>query len=449
MLGFLITTLIFLGALVGLSKMSDLEKVNTNWESYRCRPDVMIMADYYGHDSTQNIEYCLKSGFDKRAKQVIGPFYTYLEKFVEVLVIMLGSINSIRMIFATIVGSATQVFSEFSGRMQALMQRFQMAAIRMKLLMGRVFATMYAVIFMGMAGIKAGQNFGNTFLFKFLDTFCFDPYTLITLASGQEVPIKAVKIGDVLEGGQRVTSTFQFIADGQDMVFLPRKDGFIRVSTNHYIKYKDTWILSKDHPDAIPTNEWSGGKLRPLICLNTNTHEIPIDSYIFNDYDETSEGDAEAMKMVTDILNGKESPLVMPDSSEMACHPNTLIHTKLGLIPASEIKLGDALSLGTVTGIVKKVCSRFCDVNGELFASGTCVWWKERWIRAYEIFPVSVCEPIVFYSFVVSPSACIETSFGTVFRDYVEVHSKDIEAPYSRSLGSECSEGSECKATKN
>ena len=47
--------------------------------------------------------------------------------------------------------------------------------------MGRVFATMYAVIFMGLSGIKATTNFGNTFLFKFLDTFCFDPDTKVIL----------------------------------------------------------------------------------------------------------------------------------------------------------------------------------------------------------------------------------------------------------------------------
>jgi hypothetical protein len=126
--------------------------------------------------------------------------------------------------------------------------------------------------------------------------------------------------------------------------------------------------------------------------------------------------------------------LNIPDSSEMACHPTTLIRTIDGIIPASEIKLGIKLNLGTVTGIVKKECSRICEINGEVFASGTCVWSYNKWIRAYEVSEAKSCEPTVFYSFVVSPSACIETSFGTVFRDYVEVHSKDMEAPYSSRL---------------
>lgn len=436
MLGFLITTLIFILALVGSSKLLDVQVVKDNWEKYRCRPDVMIMADYYGHDSGDNLNFCLKNGFDKRAKEAIGPFYSYLGTFVEILMTMLKSLNSIRMIFATIVGSATQIFSEFSERIQALFYRFQMSAIRMKMLMGRVFATMYAIIFMGMAGLKASQNFGNTFLFKFLDTFCFDPDTRIILKSGNVVAIKEVKIGDVLKDGQRVTATFQFAADGQRMVQLGKlnKDQIL-VSTNHYILH-NTWIPSEEHPDAKPAADWSGGTERPLICLNTDTHTIPIGEYIFRDYDETSEGDAEAMRMATDILNGVKTKVSEKAvNSEMACHPETKIKIKDGLVPASLVKLGMELSHGKVVGIVKKECSEICEINGEFFAAGTCLWSEEhgKWMRAVEIAsPVKII-PSTYYSFVVSPSACIETE-KNMFRDYVEVHSKELEAPYSKSL---------------
>ena len=432
MLGFIILTLIFVGALVGFSKIVDLQKVKDNWEKYRCRPDVMLMADYYGHDSMQNLEYCLKNGFDKRAMEAIGPFYTYLGKFVEVLMTMLNSINSIRMIFATIIGSATQIFTEFSGRIQALFYRFQMAAIRMKMLMGRVFATMYAVIFMGMAGIKATQNFGNTFLFKFLDTFCFDPETSIVLQNGTSIPIKEVKVGDYLQGGQKVTAAFKFAADGQTMVLL----NGILVSTNHYIRHEGRWIEAKDHPAAVPAADWSGGNDRPLICLNTDNHTIPIGKYIFSDYDETSEGDEEAMKMATDILNGTTASTPrQKQSSEMACGPKTLIKTVFGLVPADQIILGTVLSHGTVVGLVKKECSSICRINGEDFAAGTCIWSPahNRWLRAFQISKPAMLKPHIFYSFVVSPSATIETA-TQVFRDYVEVHSKDLEAPYSAAI---------------
>ena len=118
MLGIVIITLIFIGALIGFSKILDVQKIKNDWPKYRCRPDVMFMADFYGHKSSENIEFCLQNGFQERAKQALGPFYTYLGRFVEILMTLLKSINSIRMIFATIIGTVTTVFNEFSERIK-------------------------------------------------------------------------------------------------------------------------------------------------------------------------------------------------------------------------------------------------------------------------------------------------------------------------------------------
>lgn len=431
MLGFLLTTLIFIGALVGFSKLMDFQAIKKDWPKYRCRPDVMLMADFYGHNSTENLEYCLKGGFDARASGVIAPFYTYLKNFVNILLTLLQSINSIRMIFATIVGSVTQVFSEFSGRIQALFYRIQMTAIRMKFLMSRVFAMMYAIMFMGMSGIKATQNFSNTFLFRFLDTFCFPPWTPIKLKDGSTKMIKDIAIGDVLEDGDEVTATFQFSADGQEMVTFP---GGVKVSTNHYVQHEGAWIKAVDHPESIEIGPWSGGNNDPLICLNTDTHKFKVDRWIFRDYDETKEGDEQAMRKAEEILNGKPA-ISRVTNSDMACSPLTLIKMKNGdSVPASQIKLGDELSHGNVVGIVKKEVEEYCVVDGVSFASGTLLWKDNSWKRAADIAETTVLEPAVFYSFVVSPSATIETSSGLIFRDYVEVHSPDMELSYTEAL---------------
>jgi hypothetical protein len=445
MLGFLLTTLIFIGILVGFSKLADVDKITKNWDKYRCRPDVMIMAGFYGHDATENMEFCLKHGFDERAKSAIGPFYTYLKDFVNILLTMLASINSIRMIFATIVGSVTKVFGEFSGRLQVLFQRIQMSAIRLKFLMGRVFGTMYSVMFMGMAGIKATQNFGNTFLFKFLDTFCFDPDTPVKIKGKGEIAIRHVKIGDEFMGGERVTSTFQFNADGQAMVYLPFTKGKgskgITVSTNHYVLYEGKWIKCSEHPDAQPAEDWSGGVSRPLICLNTSTNSFPIGDYVFRDYDETESGDAAAMDLALKMLNGKESTPEEPScsSSAMACSADTMIPLKNNQfpVPISCVPLGAQLSTGRVIGIVKKECYEVCEYYGERFAPATAVWCDKtnKWRRVSSIVPVVKLEkPEIFYSLVVTPSASIQTERGTMFRDYVEVHSPDLELPYAASM---------------
>jgi hypothetical protein len=434
MLGFLLITLIFIGALVGFSKAMDVEKIKKDWPKYRCRPDVMLMADFYGHDSGQNLEYCLKSGFDERSSSAIAPFYTYLKGFVEVLLTLLQSINSIRMIFATIIGSVTQVFGEFSGRIQTLLYRIQYTAVRMRFLMSRLFSMMYGIMFMGMSGIKAGQNFGNTFLFRFLDTFCFPPWTQIRMRDGTSKQIQHVAIGEELEGGERVTAVFKFAADGQEMVAFP---GGLKVSTNHHVLHKGKWIRAEDHPEVVRVGGWAGGTERPLICLNTDTHSFKIQGYTFRDYDETSEGDKEAMRLAETLVNGRLSKS-QTSNSEMAVSPGTSLKLKEGGgMSAHTVTLGTQLSLGTVVGIVKKEVYSTCWYKGNCFAAGTLVWHEELkdWKRVEELVPPATNpEGIPFYSFVVTPSASLETEEGVVFRDYVEVHSPDMEASYEEAL---------------
>lgn len=432
MLGIVIITLIFIGALIGFSKVLDVQKIKNDWPKYRCRPDVMFMADFYGHDSSENIEFCLQNGFQERAKEALGPFYTYLGKFVEILMTLLKSINSIRMIFATIIGSVTQVFSEFSTRIQSLFYTIQSTAIRIRFLMGRVFATMYAVIFMGMSGIKATTNFGNTFLFKFLDTFCFDPDTKVKLQDGRDICVRDVRIGDIFASGEKVTATFQFFADGQPMVRLP---GNILVSTNHYLLHNGQWIQSIEHPEAKTSEDWSGGFDKPLICFNTDKHTFTIGSYIFRDYDETEDGDKETMKTILQQLNNtKDKTETVPNTYNTVIAPKTKIKTKYGLVPADEIQLGTPLTQGTVVGIIKKNCNFFIKYKGETFGEGTCMWNEEeqKWIRPHVTSIRAL--PKEYISFVVTPSACIETEAGTLVRDYVEIHSPDSEAAYTKAL---------------
>lgn len=421
-----------------MGKLLDMQVIKKDWPKYRCRPDVMIMADFYGHDSASNFEFCLKNGFDQQSAGAIAPFYSYLGSFVQTLMTMLASINSIRMTFATLVGTVTQVFQEFSGRIKALMYRIQFTAIRMRFLMGRVFGTMFSVIWMALSGIKATQNFGNTFLFKFLDTVCFDPDTQIRTKEGDSKAICDVRIGDVLEDGSRVTSTFAFYADGQPMVLMP---GSILVSTNHFVKYEGMWIQACEHPDAVPAADWRGGSLRPLICLNTDTNTFRIGSYTFRDYDETSEGDKEAMEAVLQALNGRPAAAAAaasPVSSAMGCGPETALVLEAGVsIPAHAVRIGQELRHGKVVGVVKKEVSAYVEIQGERLAPGTSVWNANtnQWVRAEQLQALKkLATPEIFYNFMTTPSAAIETSSNTVFRDYLEIHDPAFEESYARAV---------------
>lgn len=436
---FLLLTTLLLGGFVFLLVSSNTKEIAENWPKYRCSPTVMPFAGLYGYDAAENFSFCTKSILDGQANLLLGPFTGILQTFIGTLSTLVQSANSMRLQLATLVGGVTKITKEFQDRITQIMFRTQITASRIRMLMGRVFATFYAVIFMGLSGITAVSNFGDTFLFKFLDTFCFPPETLVELEGyDKPIPICKVKIGDRFKAtGDDVTALFSFYSNGQPMVQFPNG---LQVSTNHYMQYNDKWIQARQHPDAVPVGDWSGGYARPLICLNTRTHILPIGGYTFLDYDETDEADTQTMTYIEKTVNAGQlfqtkgiheySPSISGD---------TKIRTGDGKpIAAKDIQLGDGISTGIVQGIIKKRVSRVCELGkGEYCSEGTLTWCPEKamWVRAAELSQVhSLAQENIFYSFVVTPTAQIQLASGHQIRDYVEVHSPDSEQFYAKKV---------------
>lgn len=441
-------TLVFILAAMALSTLQNISQVKKNWAKVRCQLDKMLFASFYGFNSSENFEFCMKKGFDSRATSFVKPFYTFLASFVSILTILLSSINSIRMVFATLVGSVTTLFSNFNDRIKQLFFKLQMTFVRMKFLISRISGTMYAIIYMALSGLSAVNNFGQTTLFSFINTFCFDPDTKVELEQKGFVSIRDVVVGDrFARTGKRVTGTFQFYADGQDMVALPAAacgGQTIHVSTNHYIQNDGKWIQAQFHPAAVSCGPWSGGTERLLICLNTEDHCIPIDSYLFRDYDETDEADESTMKWVLETLNGGVAAAsAAPAVSYVMCvAPSARLRMKDGTVKeAASIQIADALSTGRIHGIVKREVEEVCELRDGSIVTPGCALWDEsaqRWERAGTLFPsYRLAQPTPFYSFVVVSSASFELESGTMIRDYVEIHSPEAKDTYGTILESE------------
>lgn len=429
----LVTIIIF----VLIERGADFSNIQNNWSEYRCQPLMMPFAGMFGHDVNENFQFCLQQIIQEQTRGVTGPFAGGMLGFTTILTNLMNSVNSFRVTMATLVGGVLKIISEFKARMTALMGRVKLSASRMKAMMYRVYGTMTAVMFMGISAQTGIANFGDTFIFKFIDTFCFPPEQLIELEIREKVPIHTVKIGTVLKGGHTVESTYTFYADGQPMVRI----GNVIVSSNHFVKHLRKWILSKDHPDAISVGDWSGGTQRPLVCLSTDTHRIPIDDYIFADYDETDEANATTQNWVDQSLNGRvrrDTPY--PDVSyEIGSPPKTRVKTLEGYKSLSEIKLGTFISeKQKVVGIQKSMTDELCKLpSGEKVAIGTLLWnsSKGEWVRAYTMYPVElqVSETIALF---VSPGAQYELEGGQIIRDAMEIYSPDTKQEYAKILTS-------------
>lgn len=423
-----ITTFLLVSILFGTSKVGDYYTVKQNWGQYRCQAEIMLFASLFGHDTMENLSFCLGEGFNARASVSVSPFYGILSGFTTTLMTLLTSINSIRMTFANLVGSVSQVFSEFSGRVAALMYRIQGTAARMKFLMGRVFGTMYSLMFMGMSGIKATQNFSNTSIFKFIAFMaCFPPETLVVLKNKGSVPMKDVVIGDTLESNDaRVTGTVRILGDGQRMIDM----GGCSVSASHYVQEDGRWILSKDSRKGKQAEVWQGGIERPLTCLVTSTHTLPIGDILFSDYHETEDADRTTMNTLLQRLNGGIASTHVHANYITGVDPATDILLEDGTYcPAHLITLGTRLRYGIIMAIIVRECSTFTTYTGETFGYATAIRKGKAWLRGDEmILRKGLC-----ISFAVSPSAMIETRYNCI-RDMFEVHDLNIQTEYASAM---------------
>lgn len=448
MILFLFVTILLTIGFVLIQTSSNTKEIAENWPKYRCDPTVMPFASFYGHDPGENFQFCMKDIFSLQADQLLGPFKGILATITASLMAMINSLMSMRIQIATLVGGVSKITKEFQDRITQVMFRTQVTASRIKLLMGRLFGIFYAVIYMGMSGIIAVTNFGDTFLFKFINFLCFPPETNLEI-EGYEHPIRIdqVKIGDRFKAtGKEITGIFQFYANGQTMVEFPNG---LQVSTNHFVKSGEKFVEAIHHPDAKPCGEWSGGISRPLYCLNAEDHRLPIQGYEFLDFDETEEGDQETMKWIESRLNGGTVPNF---NRNLEYSPAVSGETKIRCLNgvskmAKDLKLGDTISTGTIKGVILKKVKKSCrPTTGSAITEGTCIWDPEAasWKRAADIFKSEeLPKEHIFYSFVVTPTAQIELESGYRIRDYIEIHSPETEHVYARKIAES---GSSAKA---
>lgn len=443
---FIFITVVFIFLWRGLASLVNIAEISRNWPKYRCSPSIMPFASMYGYNTSENFNYCLQNIFKTQMGEATGPFNTILGTIIVSMMTFLQNLNSLRIMLATLLGGITRVFQEFTNRFKVFMEQVQTSSLRLQMLMKRVFGTFYAVIYMGMSVIKTGQNFSETFIFKFIDTFCFAPETRLNVQGKGMIPISDVVLGDILIGNRKdvsstcVRSVYRFSADGQPMVQI----GSVEVSTNHFIQYNGKWIQAKEHPDAVPTQSWNGGLDRPLICLDTDTHKIPIENYVFSDWDETCESDAKVMELAETILNGSNQDQNQPSKKPWLYQPalDGTLSVKMKDGTEKQVKdlvLGDALSTGNITGLGKRTVHQVCKLpfeSSKFFVTPSqLLWKKDAWHRAGDLYPVEYYTREL-YTVVVMNSATIESSSGYMFRDMLEIHSPDMELPTMDALES-------------
>lgn len=419
----------------GASKIFDVRHVKNNWAEERCSPLIMPFASIFGYNTKENFEFCMGKIFNTHSMPFFGSIGQMFSHFTGLLTMIFDSISTLRNIIASLGGGINVVFQEFTERISNFFFKLRVSAIHIKTLMGRMYAILFSVMYMGLSGITGVTSFTNTFLFSFLNVFCFPGNTLIHIEGHGLTPIKEVKIGDIIfPSKSKVTAVFRFFSKGQPMVKL----GNVIVSTNHYIMYLGHPIKAGDHPDAIKISNWNSNE--QLYCLNTHDNRILIDNFNFLDYDETSEGDKDTMNYIEERINSKATHKeykfkeYCPGISE-----ETIVKTTNGNKKAKDIQIGDKLVTGgEVIGLIRKEVSEVCELENGLITTPSTLYWNSelnKWERFGERFNFRE-EHNEMVSFIVIPNSQIELEDGLRVRDYMELCSPDSEIHYSKCLES-------------
>lgn len=420
------------GVMFGASQLINIQHIKDDWANQRCSPMIMPFAALFGFNTKENFDFCMGKIFQMHSQPYLGSVGSSFGQFTSLLQSIFGSVNSLRNTIATLGGGINVVFQEFTDRITNFFFKLRLSAIQLKSLFMRMYAVLFSVMYMGVSGMTGMSSFTNTFLFSFLDTFCFPGETELMVEGKGKVPIKDIKIGDVLlPGKSNVTATFRFYSRGQAMVKL----GSVTVSTNHYVLHNGKPIMAGEHPHAIQLGPWDSDD--HLYCVNTSNHIIPVSYLSFLDYDETPSGDKETMNWMEARLNAQ--PLKKKDYSfteyGFGLGESTKIKTKTGVRYARDLKIGDKLSTGSeVVGVIRRQFNEYCILpTGVHITPSTMYWVKNQWKRYGDDYLThnGMCELL---SFVVTPHSQLELEDGTHIRDYMELCSPDAEMHYTKHL---------------
>lgn len=434
--------LVFAGVFYGISAAMNFTRIKANWAQYRCDPSIMPFASYYGYDTKENFDYCTGNIFVSKTGPTVGAFSGIMSGIGDTLSTLSSSLNSMRTSVATLGGGINVVFQEFVDRITSFFFQMRISAIRVKMMMGRLYSIFFSVMYMGMSGVTGLTTFSNTDLFRFLDGLgCFPLWQPIVTCRGV-IPMREVQVGDVLIGGERVNGVFRFWARGHPM----RRLGSVLVSDNHYVIGPTGWMRADEHPDSIEAPAWAEDE---LICLNTDRHTMTIGGYTFRDFDEMDEGHEPTMAHVDAAVNGLAIDRAVNKAMDHpkrpyreytpAIAPTELVTLADGrIIPADRVVLGDKFASG---GHVIVVADREVTEVARLpqaaepLAAATLVWLDGRWQRAGDVTPVEQIAPITYKAFIVTPNSQIQLANGTHIRDYIEIAStREIETHYEAGL---------------
>lgn len=275
---FIITTAVAVLTSLYLFGQSQVTWLKKNWVQYRCNPMYMPFAGLVGDSVVTNFTKCTMKGFHDYAGYMMDPIMGEFAVVNETVTEIGGAMSSMRSMMSGVRGGFLGILGTVFGKIQNLVSQFQYIIIRMRTLLSRIVGVMLSFIYVFYTGMDTGESVMNGPIGKTVSFLCFDPDTMVVLRANIGIPMKNIRVGDVLYTGETVTAVYTISGKGVKLYHL---NGVV-VSGHHKVVYSNGIIPVNRHPLAIPLDT----ELETLTCLDTDTHRIHLRGSEFLDFSE-------------------------------------------------------------------------------------------------------------------------------------------------------------------
>lgn len=284
-INFLYINIGFIVQILILMLLLKKKEIKEDWNTYKCDPMYMpLMSD----DPSADFASCVSTIQSDTMDQLTAPITDNINGLAELGGSLSEDINGARGALSSVRNSASSITQKTFGVFLNITTEFQKMSVSIKDLVGKLLGTMVSVMYIMEGSHKTMVSIQKGPPGQLLNTLaCFSPDTLLTLKTGEQVAMKDVRLNDILENGTIVHATMQISNSGASPYYklksAKQPDGYIYVTGEHYVKFKDHYIQVKYHPYA----EYVPSKVDEVVmCFITSNHRIPIGEYEFWDWDD-------------------------------------------------------------------------------------------------------------------------------------------------------------------
>jgi hypothetical protein len=339
---FILVTITEILFLLYFQVMAQAQLIRNDWANQRCNPKIIPFAGFINSPNDiinytqENFEYCSQSILTDISQTATEPLQFIVSTFSSMTAAMEEDIQMIRAMFDKLRTMFQTIFQEIMGRLMNIMIPIQQIIISFKDLVAKIEGTMTSALFLVLGAYYSLQSLCNdmahivvniligmtvtiailwmlpftwvaaaaltvpyiiitvimaVFLAFMVDVLnlnanltlpklkCFDKNTLLMLNDGTSKKIIDITPGDILMNNNEVTSIIK--VETKDSTIFNLNN--ILVSDTHIVKYREKWIPTAEHPEAVLVDSYNEPY---LYCLNTSNKIIEINNTIFTDWDE-------------------------------------------------------------------------------------------------------------------------------------------------------------------